>query len=112
MYLSPRWIIFLGIFLVLCTLVANIIEEAAPLSSESLTIFSIVQDFSQLSSSDTAGALTLIMSIAPKALELLFKMLIWDYNFLNSFVGVIIKLIMWCISFAILLWLVIAFVKR
>lgn len=115
MFLSPRWIIFLGMFLVLATLVANTIDAAAPVdaslmvsSTTNVTMYSVIQKFELVKSSTTLGTIDLAFSIIPDLFTLLLKMILWDYNFLNNFVGIIIKLLMWSISIAILIWLALA----
>jgi hypothetical protein len=113
MYLSPRWIIFLGMTLVLCTLVANLIEATAPVSAaDTATIFGVMQKFEMARSTDSGGLIQYAITITPEIFGLLLKMITWDYNFLNNFVGTIIKMIMWAISIAILIWLALAFIKR
>jgi hypothetical protein len=113
MFLSPRWIIFLGMALVLCTIGANIIEAADPVSSSNVaTVFTIMQQFEQARVTDLTGAVQLIIQVAPNVFGLLFKMLIWDYNFLNNFIGVIVKMLMWSISLSIMIWLALQFFKR
>jgi hypothetical protein len=113
MYLSPRWIIFLGFALVLCTLVANVIEAAAPVSAaDTVTIFSVMEKFEASRSPDSAGQLQSAISIPGEVFGLLIKMIAWDYNFLKNFVGTIIRMLMWGISLAILIWLGLAVIKR
>ncbi len=113
MYLSPRWIIFLGFALVLCTLVANLIEAAAPVNAaDTATIFSVMQKFEMARSTDSGGLVQFAITISSDIFGLLLKMITWDYNFLNNFVGTIVKMLMWGISIAILVWLALAFIKR
>jgi hypothetical protein len=112
MYLSPRWIIYLGMALVLCTLVFNIIEEINPVSADVLTIFTVVQSFQKFTSVDTSGSISLAVAIGPNVFDLIMKMLWWDYNCLHNFAGFIFRALMICVSFAILLSLTLIFIKR
>lgn len=112
MFLSPRWIIFLGMALVLCSIVANVIEAADPIGPNDTTIFTVIQSFKALTSADASGVVSSAIVIAPQSFTLLFKMLFWDYNFLHNFVGTIVRLLMFAISFAILVWMALVFIKR
>ena len=96
----------------LCTFVANIIEAADPIGPNDVTIFSIIQSFQGISSANTSGESGFTLAIIPQVFTLLLKILLWDYNFLHNFVGLIIRMLMWGISLAILIWAALAIWKR
>lgn len=113
MSLSPRWIIFLGMFLVLATLVANTIEAVDPVSATSAnTIYSVIQQIGIITSPDTENVIQRTFTLSGTVFDLLIKMVVWDYNFLNNFVGTIFRMILFAISFAVLFGIALIIIKR
>ena len=112
MTISPRWLVFIGMALILCSFVANIIEEADPIGVDDTTIFTIIQSFNKVSSTGTAGIISTSVQITPQAITLLLKMLFWDYNFLHNFLGTLIRLLMMTISFMFMIWLALLVFNR
>ena len=111
--MSVRWIIFFGMALVLCTLVANTLEAADPISATNAnTIYGVMQQISVITSPDATNVLQRTFTLAESVFGLIWKMVIWDYNFLNNFAGTIFKMIMFAFSFAVMVGLALIIIKR
>ncbi len=112
MYLNPRWIIALGMALILCSIVSNTIEMASPVGTNETSVYSVVTGFTTLNFQDPMKAIGTVFQLAPGAVALLFKMMLWDYSFFEvtgDFLGPLIRILLLCMSFGVMIALVVVF---